>query len=452
MIAPKRIHLLLLREIISLSIVLVAALTSVLFLFQILRFSEYIFGSRETLVSLLFFIVFLFPGLFKMTIPLSLLLATAIVVGRMSQDRELEAWMAAGGSVFDVCKAPFVLGTISCVLSLIAGLYLEPLSRHEWNQFKWLYARRGVEQMIESRLYPQTFFVGPLSGGDTEICLYVDSLTPDRKSFNDAFLSIKRGSEKFASVLVSEEGAFRRENNDGLSDYVLDLRNGTIYEPIETKEPLSILAEEHPDQFNIPKQPQSEELKEFLANEPGVSWRVVRFSRFRLSLVSLFRTRFETQDPNSSDIRTKYPHEYVTELRKIRAQKDWKQHPGQIRDFTFFYEQIVVSLVCMLLPVIGVCLGFQDPRRRAGSLYIGVGLVIVIFYSTVMLGQQLPMNWHVEPEIMLVLPVAATGAVAALLLRMRALYPPSVGIWEFFSIEIQRLWRKAVRRRGGSHS
>lgn len=449
MFVPKRIHRLVAWEVMSLTLVLLAALTSVLFLFHILRYSEYIFGTSEGVISILFFVVFLFPGLFKMTVPLSLLLSTSIVIGRMSQDRELEAWMGAGAGVFEVLKAPFILGVICCMGSLLSGLYLEPHSRQELNRYRWLYAQRGVEQMIETRLHPQSFFFGPLDGEDSEVCLYVDKLVSAQQGFQGVFLSVKRTGEKLASVLVADEGAFRREKVGGASDYVLDLQNGTIYEPIGTKESLAYLAETHADHYRVPSAPTNPQAREFLAKEPGVAWRVVRFSRFRVSLVGLFRGKLNVDAPDGNDIRTKVAPAYWAKLKEIRKDPKWKQHPGQIRDFTFFYEQIAVAIACLFLPVIGVCLGIQDPRRRAGSIYIGVGFVVVLFYSAVMLSNQFPVKRGVEPEMMLVAPPLTLLFLSLIVVRMKVAYPPSTSLREFLASDFRRAfgWLTALGSR-----
>ncbi len=396
-----KLYLTFLKEIIALTGVVMAALSSVMFLFRILNFVEYIFISQDGLVSFFMFVVFLFPSIFKFTVPISLLISTTVVTLRMSHDRELEAWMAAGVGVLRFCVAPFFCGTIVTLLTLWSALYLEPLSRREFRKFKWMHARRSVEALIENKLKEKTFLSELFRTGESSISFYVDKTDDSRHEFKGVFLSISENKNAFSTVVVAESGSLRKEMRNGYSDYVFTLRNGTTYSPrIEQGKP-----------------PQ---------------WSTLHFAESRMSLVNLFSKQFDPGSFDSNDIRSLYPSEYLKELKKIReGDVNWRQNQRMVRDHGFFYEQVAVPFSCLFLPIIGVCLGMQDPRRKSSTAYLGLGICLLFYYASVMLCQQLALRNFAPPEITLWLPPLIMLILTLLMLRWRATNPPSTGFIEF---------------------
>jgi lipopolysaccharide export LptBFGC system permease protein LptF len=436
----KKIHLLVGGEVLSLTAVVTAALTSVLFLFRLLQYSEYIFASGDGLMSVFLFIVFLFPNIFKLTIPLSLLVGTTVAIARMSQDREIDAWMSCGVGALRICLAPFLVGLFITITAMSSALYLEPISRQEWLKYKWMYARRNVEQMLESRLNAKSFVSQPFNAGDTDICLYLDWLSEDKRNFKGVFLAMQTRSDRYASVIVAESGSLQRETKNGSFDYVFTVNNGRIYQPLVEIQNMSDVARQAPARFVFPKGGWKA-LEGELALLPSLGWRVLRFSTMNFSLVNLFHSQFEVADLDEDDLRSKKPVEYLEALRQIRQNPKWKRKRNKVRDHTFFYGQIVIPLSCLFLPVIGVMLGIHDPRRKVGTSYLGMAFVIFGFYAAVMLSQSLPAWQLTPPEVMLVLPPLSLLAIMLVLMRMRLLYPPSVGFLEFLRIELARIRR-----------
>jgi len=163
-----------------------------------------------------------------------------------------------------------------------------------------------------------------------------------------------------------------------------------------------------------------------------------------VSLVNLFQKQFEIGQFDENDLRSSYPAAYLTELDQLRRRSDWGSNQRSVRDHTFFYEQVVVPLSCLFFPVIGVCLGFQDPRRKAGFAYFGLLTIVFVFYALIMVAQQLAIKFIVPPEVSLFLPLLSISGIMIYFVRWRALYPPSVGFVEYTSLSLSKAW---LRRR-----
>jgi lipopolysaccharide export LptBFGC system permease protein LptF len=481
---PARLYWYITKEILSLTVIIMAALSSVMFLFRLLAFADYIFVSEEGLLSVFMFILFLLPAIFKLTVPVSLLLSTMVVVLRMSHDRELEGWMSVGVSPARLAVGPVLVGVLVCGLSGFSSLFLEPFSRQEWRQFKYMHARKSVESIIENRLQEKTFLSELFRAGGADIAFYVDALAPNRRDFSGVFFAVTNKDQPFSMVLVAKEGTLQKEQGEGLTDYVLTLRDGHFYHPTVSDgkpavslddlsrgggmrvspvpspspvpTPLDSAAQAvldaqiaalpnpthpptpTPDPAATPV-PTPTEIPWSERYQYPRDWSVTGFQEMRVSLLNMFSRQFDPGSFDANDIRSLYPRDYVRELRKLRTGPEWGKNQRHVRDHSFFYEQIVVPFSCLLLPLIGVCLGIQDPRRKAGLAYLGLGLVVFAYYASIMTCQQLALRFVLPPEVTLVVPPVVLSLLSLVMLAWRVRYPPSVRFFEFLGIEARRL-------------
>jgi len=406
-----RLDRLIFGEIATLTLVILAILSTVMFLFRILTMTDYLVLTQEGIFSLLMFIIFVVPNILKLTLPLSLLFAAAIVSVRMSGDRESEAWMSSGVSVMRFCRAPFILGLVFALTAAVSALWMEPYARQQWRRFKWIHARKGVEAILENRLREKTFISDLFHGGGTRIALYVDKIEQDKSRFSGVFLGINESqSQRPSQILTAESGRLRKDIDSGNYDYIFELQNGRLHQPL-----------------------------------PAGGWNVIRFDVLKISLVNMFQKQFEVGPFDANDLRSYYPEKYLAELKALRERSDWGSNQRSVRDHTFFYEQIVVPLSCLFFPVIGVCLGLQDPRRKAGIAYLGLVSVIFVFYALIMLSQQLAVKFIVSPEVSLYLPLATLSLMVLLTLVWRQRHPPSTPFFEFLVREFRRLFKRSMR-------
>lgn len=446
----KKLNLLLVSEIVSLTAVVTAALTTVMFLFRLMHFSEYIFMSNEGLLSVFMFVVFLFPTIFRLTIPFALFIGTTIAVARMAQDREVEAWMSSGVGVLRMCIGPAFIGGAALICTLGLGLFVEPFSRQELLKYKWMFARRNVESMIESRLFPRTFVSEPFESGNTDVCLYVDWLSENRREFKGVFLAVQSKRDRHAAVLVAESGSLQRDVQEGSFDYIFTVKNGRMYEPVESQDSMADMVKQSVLHVSVSRDIPASEVPARLGAISAANWRVSNFSNINLSMVSLFNKKFSVDAPDANDSRTRLPKAYIASLKEIRKRPGWQKDRGAVREHTFFYEQFAISTACFFLPLLGVALGIHDPRRKIGHTYIGIGLCIFAFYASVMAGQQIPLAQLARPEVMLVIPPATMLIMTSLMLHLRCVYPPSVGFLEYLGMLKSRCmnWAGSFVRKG----
>jgi lipopolysaccharide export LptBFGC system permease protein LptF len=442
----SRIDFLYAREILSLTAVFVASVSSVMFVFRILAYADFVFVSQDSLSTVILFIVFLFPSIFKLTIPISLLLASLVVTMRMCQDREIEALMASGASLWRLVRAPSLLGLLAFLASVYTGLYLEPYSREQMSQFRWMQTVKGIESFISSRLDDKTFLNDIFPLDDADVSLYVDSIAAESGELNGVFLSISGSEPSHDMVLMGKTGYLRKEFDGTFPDYVFTVRSGRVYQPGGgAATPAEDLPHLVLSENGLRKQGPVSESAATLLQELS-AWDVFQFDEVKLSLFSLFRKHTADKDDERVDIRTLEPYAYIQELKKRRQGPDWGKNKKYVRDHTYFYEAATVPLSCLFLPMIGICLGVSDPRRKHGWAYLSLGVVMFIYYAVVMVCQQLALRFVIGPEWTLWLPPFVLALMTGILLRWRSAYPPSTGLFEAVASDSARFF--AVLRKG----
>ncbi len=461
------------REILSLTFVIVAAVSSVMFVFRIFAYADYVFLSGNGIATLILFIVFLFPSIFKLTIPVSLLLASVMVTLRMSQDREVEALMSLGASVWRIVRAPMVLGIIAMFLSMYTGLFLEPISREQLGRFKWMQTVNGIENFVDSKLDEKTFLTDIFLLENLDVSLYVEHMKEEKGAFQGVLLSVRnpKSPRNDEMILVAKEGYIRKEAEGGFPDYVFSARDGRIYQPSAPGAgggSLALGLSENPSaqpsngskggdavSGSVKKLSNSQRPGAFFGPLPfqaskqmaeSGNWDVFQFSSIRLSIFSLFRHQTVSRSDDEVEIRTLGPLDYIRELRKRRKSPDWGSNQRYVRDHTYFYESATVPLTCVFLPIIGICLGISDPRRRPGNAYLGMGLVMFLYFSILSTCQQLALRFVVPPELTLWLPPLVIALLTIWLVRIRTIYPPAATFREMLVLDSRCFVNEAKRQ------
>ena len=120
---------------------------------QIFKLTELVinkgFGLGETLI----FIVYLLPSLLTFVIPISLLLAILITIGRMSADDEIIAFKASGISLFQLSRPILIVSLIAYLLTNLFAIYISPAANHSLKKLVFDIAKNKAEIGIKERVF-----------------------------------------------------------------------------------------------------------------------------------------------------------------------------------------------------------------------------------------------------------------------------------------------------------
>jgi len=441
----QKLDKLLAAEIISLTFVITAGISSIMMMAKIPKYADFLFSAPDILTSFLMLLLYILPSILKLTVPVSLLLACSIVTMRMSADRELEAWMSCGVSIVRLAFMPTLLGVGVMFISLFSALYFEPYSNKQFDKYKWLQTRTLVESFIKSSVKEKAFIYDfrdthdlPLTG-ETQLSMYFGSVNSSKTEMQDVFIAFSEPDQKYSSFIIAKHSELSKEIVSGYPDYIFKLYDGFIYSYQEGKNSFLRLKEQPATSHYVFSNKQL--LKSDLTMYPApVDWTVTQYSNLNLSLVSIFKDKFKIGTGPQNQIDQLYPKEYLTLLEQEKAKNpNWRKDENIIENMISFMKQISVPVSTIFLPLIGVCLGILDPRKKQISVYFGIGFVIFSLYSSLSLCQQLALKFVISPYYMLVATPFILILILMLLMRWRSCYPPSCSFFEFLRNDFAKL-------------
>lgn len=416
-------------EIIILTVVMTTGLSSIMIMAKLPRYAEYVFSAPDVPTTLLMLLLYTFPTILKLTVPISLLMACATVVMRMSTDRELEAWFACGVSVLRLSVTPCLLGVGVMFISLFSALYLEPYSIKQFDKFRWLQTRSMVEGLLKSSLHEKSFTYDLFNSGNVNLAVYFDKGSKDQSQFSDVFMAHAASEQPYSSVVYAKTGQLRKETVNGYPDFIFTLNHGNAYSYQVNRTPLTQLLKQPPNAYQMESTVTPAQLRHY---PQSADWSITQFSKMDVSLVNAYKNKFKLESSMPNQAEQLYPNEYFALLKKEKeASANWQHDEKVISKYLFFLRQVSLPLSSLFLPILGVCLGIMDPRRKHVSVYFGIGFVIFGLYASISLCQQLAMKFLVSPFIMLFLPSTVLLCILLFILRWRLKHPPSLSFLSY---------------------
>ncbi len=206
----------LIREIVAPFFAWAALLCVLLFVMSFLRGSDFLLGSAVTLGDFARFALSLAPQFAVQAIPIALLLAILLGLGRLSEDRELTAMQALGVAPSVFFRAPLVLGVVlSGVLAALA-FTLQPWGMASLRTVAQDIIRRNVVNDIRSGTFHEEV------AGFT---LYAEQVAPGNRWSNVLLFDAR---DPQAPVLaVAERGEV--VTDDAISSVIFNLHNGSVH-------------------------------------------------------------------------------------------------------------------------------------------------------------------------------------------------------------------------------
>ncbi|MBS1126681.1 MAG: permease, YjgP/YjgQ family [Nitrospirae bacterium] len=211
---PKILYRTILRELFLSFLLTLAFLNSILMMEKLLRISKLLAGVGASLFDIAWIMLLLQPQLMLLTIPMSLLLSTLLVYGRMNMDNEIIIMKATGMNFRKISFPVIVLGILCFCACISMSFSLGPKSS--------IQLRETIAKIITLR---STISVeeGTFNTSFKDIVIMVKE-KKSRDTLGDIFIYDSR-NEKEPKVLMAKEGRFFIQ--DGLN-IGLYLQNGYI--------------------------------------------------------------------------------------------------------------------------------------------------------------------------------------------------------------------------------
>ena len=324
------------------------AFTFLLFMGRIFHLMKLVVYDGTPIVYVLRFLLYLIPSFLIFTIPIALLLAVLVSLGRLSSDSEIIALKSSGISMLQIFR-PYVILALASFL-IVNLVILEGLP---WGTRK---IKHLIVEMIQETSYFQVTERTFTKIGNNFL-FYVENYDPTTQTLRDIFVQDARDPNRQITI-VAPRGRVLKDTTNHLM--VIRLFNGNIHQMFSLKE----------------------------------SYQKLHFSTydFRIDLAKKFSTK--------KIMRVKARDLSVTALKKL-IERERKAGEDISGDEIELNKKFALPFTCLIFTLIGVPLGIQPKRSKRSAGLLLCLLVVFIYYGLTIffdaLGQDktLPPFWAV---------------------------------------------------------
>lgn len=207
----KIIHRSILKELALTFILSLASLNFILMMEKVLRLSRFLSSVGTSVIDMIKIILYLQPQLFLLTIPMSLLLSTLLVYGRLNIDNELVI-MRISGMRFRSISFPVAVFGIACfLLNIAVSFYIGPMSSVK--------LRDEITNIIKVRT-PLAIEEGRFNTSFKGILIFVEE-KPSDNTVRKIFIYDSR-NQKEPKVLVAKEGTIAVQEDFNINFFLKD--------------------------------------------------------------------------------------------------------------------------------------------------------------------------------------------------------------------------------------
>ena len=379
----RTLHLYLTRQVLATLVMSVLVFTFVLLLGNVLKEIIGLLVNRQaTLGLVLQALVLLVPFVMVFALPIGLLTATLLVFARFSADNELTAVRANGISLVALITPILLLSVALSGVSAVFNLEIAPQCRVAYKQ---LLERMGLEMAGElivagrfSDVGPYTIYAGKRNGDDLE------HLSLSKRKDGEAVLRVNARRGKITIDQVART-------------VTLVLQETQVADRVGGSWQTGFFGEYTPDPIDLP--PVSNGNEEAKLSE-------MTFSQLWDKLHEI-----EAADRQSAAVETT-DREELRELGKLEQMKRDLTMPIRVQ----IHRQISFSFACIGFTLVGIPLGLRAHRRETSAGVFMALVLVLVYYSFIILGQSLETRSEFAPHLIVWLPNFIFQAVGAVLL------------------------------------
>jgi lipopolysaccharide export system permease protein len=214
---PKILHRYIFYELIGPFVLGLLIFTFVLLMNKILRLVDLLINKGVSLGEVCTLIWYLMPSFLVLTLPMAILLAILIALGKFSSDAELMAMKASGVSLYQMLPPFVVLCIAGFLVTNTLTLYLLPKGNYAFRTELFDIARKHSEANLEEGVFIDTF---------DGFVLYINAFDKEESKVHGLFLIDKR-DPKQQTVIVAQKAVIIADQNN--TNIFFKLEQGTIH-------------------------------------------------------------------------------------------------------------------------------------------------------------------------------------------------------------------------------
>jgi LPS export ABC transporter permease LptG/LPS export ABC transporter permease LptF len=320
-----------LGEIVSYTLMGCALFTFILFMPELPRILEVVVRNTSTLSNVFQVFLFTLPNLFKVTIPMAVLVGILLGYSRLASDSEIIAMRASGLGIGYLTRVASIVALAGMFLGLVNTLYLVPRANQAILQMQHALATSEASYEIQPHVFYEDF---------RNWVLYVQNVHPGSHAANWQNVFMANVSHPNDPTITTAASA--TVVTESPQELLMRLNDGAQHE----------MTPGRPDQYKITA---------FTSTEYGLQLSAqnsVQLGRLETSIYALSMSEL---------------------LKRIRG-------PDSARYLIELYNRFSYPFACLVLMLVGVPLGAASRRGGKSSGFVFALLLVSLYYFLSSLG------------------------------------------------------------------
>ncbi len=382
----KTINRYILREIALPFFMILFILTFVLLMGRILQLMDLMINKGVSLIAIMKLISYLIPSFFILTIPISLLIAILIGLGRLSSDNEITIMKSSGISLFQLLTPIASASLLAFLVTALMGFFLVPQGNFATKTLLFEIAKKKASIGIKEKVFNSDF---------DGLVLYAGRIPAHGNYMENLFISDSRISEDPITI-IAKRGYLVSDPNS--MNVTLRLENGSSHSM--------------DSDFKVFKK--------------------MDFTTYDISLdVSAPIARKKSSLEKDGKEMT------LTEL--IQTMRDRTVKEKRRRELAIeLHNKFTIPFSCLIFCLLGIPLGIVKERSGKSRGFV-IGLVVVVIYYVLQLGgESLAETGRLAPIIGSWAPNVILGSIGIIMFNMAAQERPVLP----FEGKARSAWKK----------
>jgi len=380
----KTLHIYLTRQVLASLCLTVAIFTFVLLLGNVLKgILMLLVDGQASLGVVLQALGLLVPFVLVYALPMGMLTATILVLGRFSADQELTAARASGISLLSIVSPVLLLSLAMCGVSAFINLQLGPQCKVAYNDL-----RARLTAQMANVILPEGRFVNDIPG----FTFYIGK--NDGRNLKDVMVYLFKDETNVWLKIRAPSGYYQVDTtNKQIELHLFDARSVMLGDTISFQ--------------TFGEWTQQLDFGSGMSTGKRMKISDMTFRQLQQELRDLER-RINWPMP----VKKLSPDQLRAQMHELRKQRADLTAPLRFA----IHRQVAFSFACFGFTLVGIPLGIQLHRRET-NIGVAVALILVmIYYSFILIGKALDTRPEWAPHLIVWLPNFIFQAVGAVLL------------------------------------
>jgi len=345
------------KELLSPFMLALLVFSSVALMAKLIDLMDMVINKGLAPGQVLLLVLYVMPSLLVYTVPMSVILAVLIALGRLSADAEIIALKASGISLYQMMPPFAVVCLTGFVLTALCSITLEPLGRRAFRAHVEDVGAQHIAAGLEGGVFNNT-----IDG----LVIYVQEFDPKSLQVKNIMISDRRDPAQPVLIVASRGIILSDQNNLQL---LFKLYDGSIH-------------------------------------------RTNAAQKYEYAVFTTYQMRLLLAD--MAEEGKKPLKQKEMSLPSLLAQSQERKSQGLVsrKEMTEIHKRFALPFACLVFGLLGLSLGVYLRRGGRASGFMLSLIIVTLYYLLLNLGEQIAKSGGVYPAIGMWMPNGVMGSLA----------------------------------------